>query len=446
MSRRQSLTCIAAITACSYLTVLVLGAGIVAACSGGGGGGGCTAPTVSTGSATSITSNSATLNGTVNPQGCETTYSFEYGRSSEGYPNEVEGWAGNGTSPKSVSTSSPLGLQPSTSYHFRLSAWNSGGETTGGSSSFTTTGGTEACSKPTVTTEAASFVAADKAFLNGKVQPNGCSAEYVFEYGLAGSGSYLKLSGTVGALGPFSVSKEAPGLLPNKLYTFHLSAKNTMGNTDGSWLYFTTLPSANDPILFVHGWNGAVGGWNEMIKWFKEDGWPASYLNDWTYDWSQSNITTAGAIANKVNHILSTTGKTKVDLVTHSMGSLSSRYYLKNLGGTAKVDDFVSLAGPNHGTSDAALSAPGVGCSNTPVSCNEMKYNSSFLTALNSGDETPGAVHYGTWRSSEQCDTVVYPSSSVVLNDADNRGPWCVLHWEIRKDYPIYFEVREFVR
>jgi triacylglycerol lipase len=297
-----------------------------------------------------------------------------------------------------------------------------------------------------VTTKAASFVTFEKAFLNGQINPNGCSTSYTFEYGLAGSGTYSKLTGTISTLGPFDVSKEASGLQANKLYTFRLWAENSAGRSDGSWLYFTTAPApAYDPILFVHGWNGAVGGWNEMIGWFKQDGWPTSYLNDWTYGSSQSNTTTAQQIASKVNLILSQTGKAKVDLITHSMGSLSARYYLKNLGGTTKVDDFVSLAGPNHGTSDAALSGP-FGCSSTPVPCNEMKYNSSFLTALNSVDETPGAVNYGTWRSSDQCDGVVYPSSSVVLNGADNRGPFCVFHTEVRKDYPIYFEVREFVR
>jgi triacylglycerol lipase len=34
-------------------------------------------------------------------------------------------------------------------------------------------------------------------------------------------------------------------------------------------------------------------------------------------------------------------------------GGLSSRYYLKNLGGQASVDEWVSIAGPNHGTGTA---------------------------------------------------------------------------------------------
>ncbi|MCZ7414840.1 MULTISPECIES: esterase/lipase family protein [unclassified Streptomyces] len=47
------------------------------------------------------------------------------------------------------------------------------------------------------------------------------------------------------------------------------------------------------------------------------------------------------------------------------MGGLSSRYYLKNLGGTSKVDSWASLGGPNHGTDMAEA------CFNT--SCLEMR-------------------------------------------------------------------------
>jgi triacylglycerol lipase len=408
-----------ALCAILSFTALILGAGIAAACSGAGGGG-CTTPTASTGSASSITSNSATLSGSVNAQGCTTYYVFEWGKSSSGpFPDSIEGSAGKETSPKTVSTNLTGLLQPSTQYYFRLSAINSEGKkATGSAVPFKTAGGTESCLKPTVTTEAASFIGTDKAFLNGKVQPNGCAADYKFEYGLAGSGSYIALHGTVSVIGPFSVWKEVSDLIPNKLYTFRLSASNTMGNTDGSWVNFSTSPSPYDPILFVHGYNATAGGWSSMISSFRQSGWPYPYyLNDWNYDWSQSNISTASAISAKVNQILATTGRTKVDLVTHSMGSLSARYYIKNLGGAAKVDDFVSLGGLNHGTSAAKLSLPVIGCSGNPTPCGEMLENSTFLNTLNSVDETPGSVQY--WTVASDCDPVVN-SDSVKLSGAQN--------------------------
>src|SRR3954447_18585624 len=98
--------------------------------------------------------------------------------------------------------------------------------------------------------------------------------------------------------------------------------------------------SAHDPILFVHGWNSNSSTWNTMISRFTADGWTAAELNNWSYNYSQSNATTASQISTKVNQILAATGAAKVDLISHSMGGLSTRYYVKNLGGGAKVDDF----------------------------------------------------------------------------------------------------------
>jgi hypothetical protein len=50
------------------------------------------------------------------------------------------------------------------------------------------------------------------------------------------------------------------------------------------------------------------------------------------------------------------------------------------------------------------------------VSCREMLPGSSFLRALNSGDETP--VRYGTLWS--PCDEIINPDTSVILSGATN--------------------------
>ena len=204
-------------------------------------------------------------------------------------------------------------------------------------------------------------------------------------------------------------------------------------------LFALALPgvaSAHDPILFVHGWNSSSSTWNTMVSRFQADGWTSSELNNWSYNWHQSNATTAADIQAKVNSILAATGATKVDIISHSMGALSSRYYIKNLGGDQKVDDWVSLGGPNHGTSTANF------CSD--VSCVEMRPNSTFLNALNSGDETPGAVNYGTWSS--PCDEVINPHSSVALNGATNTTTACLSHSALHEDATVYAQVRDFVR
>jgi triacylglycerol lipase len=194
--------------------------------------------------------------------------------------------------------------------------------------------------------------------------------------------------------------------------------------------------AAHDPILFVHGFLEEESLWRTMISNFERDGWGRAELNNWRYNTTQSNVTTAREVKTKVEEILRRTGAAKVDIISHSMGGLNTRYYIKNLGGTEKVDDWVSLGGPNHGTSTANA------CGFT--SCVEMRIGSTFLTELNREDETPGAVSYGTWWSS--CDEIINPDESVLLTGATNTEAGCVTHTGLTSNATVYAGVREFVR
>jgi triacylglycerol lipase len=196
--------------------------------------------------------------------------------------------------------------------------------------------------------------------------------------------------------------------------------------------------TAQDPILFVHGFSSSGSTWDTMIWRFRAAGYTSDRLLAISYNSFQSNATIANDVRNGVNTLRSRTGATRVDIVTHSMGGLSSRYYLKNLGGTAVVDEWVSLGGPNHGTSLSGL------CSWLITSCNEMRVGSSFLTALNAGDETPGDVRYGTFWSG--CDGVIWPASSTVLSGAANTQLWCIGHLSLISDSGVFARVRDFVR
>ncbi len=55
------------------------------------------------------------------------------------------------------------------------------------------------------------------------------------------------------------------------------------------------------------------------------------------------------------NEVLAATKASQVDIVGHSQGGMMPRYYLKNLGGAAKVHTLVGLAPSNHGTTPWAL-------------------------------------------------------------------------------------------
>ena len=95
-------------------------------------------PSATTGAASSVTSASATLEGTVNANNSSTTVTFEYGLTT-GYGLTVTATQ----SPLTGSTSTPVsapttGLSPSTTYHFRVKAASAGGTVYGNDATFDT--------------------------------------------------------------------------------------------------------------------------------------------------------------------------------------------------------------------------------------------------------------------------------------------------------------------
>ncbi|HET9198575.1 MAG TPA: alpha/beta fold hydrolase [Solirubrobacterales bacterium] len=195
---------------------------------------------------------------------------------------------------------------------------------------------------------------------------------------------------------------------------------------------------ALDPILFVHGWSESSSVWKTMIANFEKDGYSKSSLSAYSYNTSTSNKTLAETeVKSRVEALKKATGASKVDIIAHSMGSLNTRWYVKFVsGGEANVDDWVSLGGPNHGTEFANF------CFST--SCVEMRVGSKFLGELNAGDETPGAVNYGTWWS--PCDEIINPDSSVALSGASNTKTACMSHSALMSDSTVYAQVREFIK
>lgn len=200
------------------------------------------------------------------------------------------------------------------------------------------------------------------------------------------------------------------------------------------------LPAAQadsepDPVVFVHGFRGHGADWDSMKSRFVQDGYTEDELFAFEYDSSISNVDVAKRLSRYVDDVRAKTGQDRVDVVTHSMGGLNSRYWLKFLGGDRSVDDWVSLAGPNHG-SDAPDLCPG-------VPCTELRPDSKFLAKLNRGDETPGDVHYGTFWSA--CEEAVVPPESTVLDGASNTEVGCLRHLDFLTDEDVYTRVRDFV-
>ena len=212
------------------------------------------------------------------------------------------------------------------------------------------------------------------------------------------------------------------------------------GRSDSPSGPVATEPPPHYPIVFVHGLNSNSSIWTTMIARFSADGWTDRELVNWTYDYTQSNAVTAQQLGAKIDSVLASTGAHHVDLVTHSMGTVSARYYVRNLlpgSDTAtKVDAIVSLAGTNHGAALAIFCGA--------ISCVEIRPNSVFLDALNAGDETWGTPRYATWWS--PCDEAVSPRTSTILAGAENTQTACLAHNELHEDAGVYAQVRDYVR
>lgn len=128
----------------------------------------------------------------------------------------------------------------------------------------------------------------------------------------------------------------------------------------------------------------------------------------------------AAALDQFVDGVRASTGASKVDLIGHSQGGLTGRYYIKNLGGATEVDSMISLASLHYGTSVANLGAfLLLGDCAGIAGCEQMRIGSSFLNDLNAGDDTIGDVRYTNvvtvW------DELVIPYTSGFLrNDGNN--------------------------
>jgi triacylglycerol esterase/lipase EstA (alpha/beta hydrolase family) len=128
----------------------------------------------------------------------------------------------------------------------------------------------------------------------------------------------------------------------------------------------------------------------------------------------------AQQLSDYVDQVLAATGASQVDVVGHSQGGMMPRYYLKFLGGAAKVHTLVGIAPSNHGTTldgIATLASQFPGATQLVgtlcASCAEQIKGSPFVTDLNAGGDTVPGVRYAV--ISSIFDEVVTPYRSQFL-------------------------------
>ncbi|KOV72692.1 MULTISPECIES: esterase/lipase family protein [unclassified Streptomyces] len=187
------------------------------------------------------------------------------------------------------------------------------------------------------------------------------------------------------------------------------SASDSTAPSSG-WNDYTCKPSVAHPrpVVLVHGTLGnSVDNWLGLAPYLKSRGYCVYSL-----DYGQLPGVplfhglgpidkSAEQLAVFVDKVLAATGAAKADLVGHSQGGMMPRYYLKFLGGAAKVDALVGLAPDNHGTDLDGLThllpyfpgAEDLLKATTPGLADQIT-GSAFLTKLNAGGDTVPGVRY----------------------------------------------------
>jgi len=209
-------------------------------------------PTVTTDPADPINARDATLNGTIDPEGVDSTYHFEYGLD-QTYGSRTVGNvpAGSGSDPIAASAL-VSGLKPNTTYHYRIVGTNASGSIKGPDLSFTT-----ATAPATLdgSPPFASAITPRSARINGTINPNSNGfVGWRFEYGTTTAyGSTATPEGDLGfCFGALCGGADRPvvaqlsNLEPGTLYHFRVVAylDGVGGTQQGVDQTFITAPAA----------------------------------------------------------------------------------------------------------------------------------------------------------------------------------------------------------
>jgi triacylglycerol lipase len=193
-------------------------------------------------------------------------------------------------------------------------------------------------------------------------------------------------------------------------------------------------------LVFVHGINGSSANFRVMAERLVADGWPREHL--YLFDAADPswgcNVDNAAAIAALVARAREETCAARVDLVAHSMGTLSSRWFMKFLGGHEVVNTYVTLGGMHHGLSSPCWAPDFLGV----CVWQELCATGEVIEKLNADPAIAGAGHwvsiYGTGDST-------VPNESSHLEGAENIAMPGVEHsgaQGLLEDEATYLEVR----
>jgi hypothetical protein len=192
-------------------------------------------------SSSAVRQTAATLNAAIAQNHADTTYHFEYGTSiAYGTSTPVpDADVGNGGVGGPVVVGQELeGLQPGTTYHYRVIATNAVGQTVGADQMFTT----PPPQPPVVSTGQASGVAQNSATLTGTVDAQGFETVYEFDIGVDTSYGTRIFGDAAVEPGAHTFTATLQGLTAGATYHYRILATNAFGTIYGADQAFTTSP------------------------------------------------------------------------------------------------------------------------------------------------------------------------------------------------------------
>lgn len=169
-------------------------------------------------------------------------------------------------------------------------------------------------------------------------------------------------------------------------------------------------------VVLVHGiWDNAAK-MGRMAAYLRKQGF-ATYTPTLAPSWGQAGLDVlAGQLAAYIEARIQP-GE-KFDLVGFSMGGLICRYYLQRLDGLRRVDHFITLGSPHHGSVMAyAINNPG---------CRQMRPGSDFVRDLNSDIATLEKIQFTSiWTP---LDLIIVPSNTSRTPVGRNIPIWLAFH------------------
>jgi triacylglycerol lipase len=181
-----------------------------------------------------------------------------------------------------------------------------------------------------------------------------------------------------------SVGQDLRGSADGLSYLRHLARGNRIRRQAD---FEQPQPADAPPVLLIHGFLGTRGSMYLLERRLVEDGLVVVSFNIGTIN-TRDIRRSAFLIHRKIERILAQTPWKKIDIIGHSMGGLIGLYYVKKLGGHARVRRLIMMGAPVRGTWAALAGVVTLGLWST--SSWQLLPRSRFLDELAQGQIPAG--------------------------------------------------------